>query len=164
MIEKFRWIFRLPDRKKRILLIAIIRTSTAWVMIKVLPYSVWRGRLGHQVPLSEDLFCAGTTIVSDNNELENIVWAHSVLARRAKSVFTCLMIGFSARAMLQTRGYDSLLVLGVDRSGEVNQKRLGAHAWVIHKGVIFSGGDGHEKFVPVAAFGWNTATHNVQRT
>ncbi len=131
---------------------AFANTSLAWFMIKVVPYSRWRRWLGTPVSLAE--------VPSTNSEfkpikdvrLRNVAWAHAVLSRRLGSHFTCLMLGFSARAMLRRRHYGSVLVLGVSRNEEGLNNALGAHAWVIHGDFDIAGGRTPQDYSAVAAF------------
>jgi Transglutaminase-like superfamily len=61
---------------------------------------------------------------------------------------TCLRQALAARRMLRRRGIASSLHLGV-RSGA----EWAAHAWVTVEGTPVVGRPGHERFVPLAAFG-----------
>lgn len=84
--------------------------------------------------------------------LEDVAWAHDLLARRFPRHFTCLMLAISARAMLRRRKAPRLLVLGAKRNRGVPSAPLAAHAWVISEGIEVVGGDTREGHVPVAAY------------
>lgn len=89
---------------------------------------------------------------SENASLSDIYWAHDAIARRSGDHFTCLMLGFSCRAMLRSRGISSVLVLGVGREVENTESSLAAHAWVISRNLAVSGGILTDKYIAVAAY------------
>ncbi len=64
------------------------------------------------------------------------------------------MLALTAREMLQSRGIESRLVLGVERAPNSNRKEpFGAHAWVIANGLTVVGAEGSNRFTPVAVYG-----------
>ena len=143
---------KLPLRRKLILVEALGNTSVAWFMINFVPYSIWKRWLGSPVSLT-DISLEAPPPPAGSEDLKNIAWVHALLSRRMGKHFTCLMLGFSARAMLRRRGHRSLLVLGVGKTKEEAEKRLGAHAWIIHNGYDIVGGSVRKDYTPVAAFG-----------
>lgn len=135
---------------------AMLNTIIAWSMIRLMPYRFWQRWLGEPIPLS-DLPC--DTNMPDRylgHPLGDIIWAHAVLRRRFSKHFTCLMLAFSARAMLRRRGYPSVLVLGVNRDQDTSERSLGAHAWVVYQQYEVSGGEEKESFAAVAAYQMST--------
>ncbi len=77
-----------------------------------------------------------------------------VLQTVSGSRFTCLMLALTAREMLQSRGIESRLILGVERAPNHNRKDpFGAHAWVIANGLTVVGAEGSDRFTPVAVYG-----------
>lgn len=144
---------RMSWRRKMVLSETVLNTAIAWIMVRMLPYWIWRRWLGHPVPL--DSFPKKIVVPgrSDDITLADITWAHKRLGHMSKGVFTCLMLGVSARAMLSRRGIESILVLGAGRRRDGVNLLLGAHAWVIHGTFDIAGGGERNEYTPVAAFG-----------
>ena len=138
--------------RRQILIEALIRTSFAWVMIKSLPYSVWKRWLGTAVPIDTLPTELSRPDRSADCLLVDINWAHDAIERRMGSVFTCLMLAFSSRAMLRSRGQLGVLVLGLDRGGQKLKFDLRAHAWVVSGETVISGGGSFKSHHAVAAF------------
>jgi Transglutaminase-like superfamily len=145
-------LWRLPIRRKLMLAEAFAGTLTAWTMIRFTPYAAWRSRLGFPVPLMSAQVTGAPARNTGNSILEDIAWAHAWLARLFGRRFTCLMLAFSARAMLRRRKFSSLLVLGAKR-GQGAAEKLGAHAWVLCQGFEIVGGETRDGHIPVAAYG-----------
>lgn len=137
---------------KVILAEALLNASIALFMIRVLPYSLWKRWLG----VKKDVIDLPESLEAPNSDsrptLYRIAWAHRILAQRLDTVFTCLMLAFSARAMLHRRGHESVLVLGVSRDRKVDRKPLQAHAWVVYNGVDVAGGGKFTEHRAVAAY------------
>lgn len=145
-------VWRLPLRRKFMLTEAFVCTMAAWAMIKLLPYGAWRSRLGDPMPLNSTRVTGEPARGTGQSQLEDIAWAHAALTRLFAQRFTCLMLAFSAQAMLRRRKFASLVILGVKvRSG--TEERLGAHAWVLSQGIEIVGGETREGHTPVAAYG-----------
>lgn len=142
----------LSKQKKAMLCEALVRVSLAWFMIRVLPYSYWRRWLGNSYPVSKLPTELSAKASSEHAILANVNWAHEAIAFRLGNVFTCLMLGFSARAMLRSRGCVGILVLGVGRNREETLPELGAHAWVICESICVAGELESRKFTAVAAY------------
>lgn len=138
---------------KLLVLEAFVRSSMAWVMVRMVPYRWWKSRLG--VPVSVDV---RLPLSPENLAAARAVSrAHAFLSRRASGVFTCLMLALSARAMLSARGVPHVLVLGVklDKSGAA--QTLAAHAWIVCGNSMFVvGGDQKGSYSPVAAYAYRT--------
>jgi hypothetical protein len=143
--------WRAPMRRKLMLAEALTCTAAAWALVTVMPYTAWRSRLGEAVPLASASLTGASALAAGCPLLEDIAWAHTVLARLFGGRFTCLMLALSARAMLQRRRLPTLLVLGVRRGPEDGSK-LGAHAWVLSQGIEIVGGDTRSGHTPVAAY------------
>lgn len=90
--------------------------------------------------------------LSADSLLIDIDWAHDAIERRMGSVFTCLMLGFSSRAMVRSRGQLGILVLGLDRGSQKLKFDLRAHAWVVSGETVISGGGSFRNHRAVAAF------------
>ena len=127
------------------------RAFVAMIMIRALPYSVWRRWLGKPVALSDVPNQIEIPDARVNDELAEFYWAYAALERHAKFL-TCLMLGFSARALLRGRGLPSVLVLGVERSTGKSKPGLKAHAWVVHQTFDISGGAQKKGYTAVAAY------------
>jgi hypothetical protein len=139
-----------PVRRKLMFMEALARASAAWVMIKLLPYRLWRRRLGilmSKPPPEEPLDAVRNRVVDD------VAWAHHALQRLFGTSFTCLMLAVSARDMLATRGVKSHLFLGVERrTRPTNEDPLGAHAWVKAENRYVVGESRNSQFVIVAIY------------
>lgn len=154
--------FRLPFVRQRLLIEAIANTALAWCMIKCLPYSIWRIWLGPQVDLST---LPDTLHLPDRKaypSLADIHWAHARLRKHFRPSFTCLMLGFSARAMLRRRRVNSVLVLGVSRKCANQKGGLRAHAWVIQGQNDIVGGANRLDYIAVSAHGVSKSEKNAE--
>lgn len=149
---------RMPLRRKSVLWEAFRNTLVAWIMVRLLPYRVWKRWLGR--PVSLDIVPREIAVpgAADGIMLSDIAWAHKRLGQSSRGVFTCLMLGFSARAMLGRRGAEGILVLGAGRTTGEKKTELGAHAWVIHGRYDIAGGGERKDYSPVAAFGLKRTT------
>lgn len=131
----------------------LLNVSVAWLMITILPYSFWRRRLGRIFDIQELPKDLNPPAPDQDSVILDVVWVHAAIKRRFSMIFTCLMLGFSARSMLRRRGYQSIIVLGVGRRDRDESSVLGAHAWVIHNSTDIVGGDDRGDFSAVAAYG-----------
>lgn len=150
---------KMTPHRRWILCEAMANTMVAWTMIRLLPYKLWKRWLGNPVPLGDlppEISMPGP---NDGESLADIAWAHRRLSTASRETFTCLMLGFSARAMLRRRGCESVLVLGVARNGTGQIGALGAHAWLVHQQFDIAGGRERHEYAPVAAYG---NTHTVK--
>lgn len=137
---------------------AISRVSFAWVIVRLLPYKLWRRRLGVLSPLRASDEVAQPVKGEQQQLARDVAWAHGVIERSFGSLFTCLMLALSARDMLARRGLASTIILGVERHTRGNrEKRMGAHAWVKLGDCYIVGKEGSERFTPVAAYCSGTA-------
>jgi hypothetical protein len=154
LLKKIFWImrrsWRLPLTRKLMYVEAFVRLTTAWLLIRLVPYSMWRGLMGQpgEATSPEMTNERGQAIATE------IASLHFVVHRVCGTRFTCLMLALSARGMLKVRGIPSELVLGVNRkSNDRTASKLGAHAWVTSCSVEVIGHEGSETFIPVAAYG-----------
>lgn len=151
----FGWLrrgLRTPFQRKFILVEAFLSTATAWATVRLVPYAIWRPKLGNAVPLAAMQLTGAPARGSGNEVLEDIAWAHALLARRFSRRFTCLMLALSAKAMLRRRQLPSMLVLGAGRRQDGAVTHLGAHAWVLSDGFEIVGGDSRDGHAPVAVY------------
>lgn len=143
-------------RRKIAFIEAFGRSLGAWFLIRLTPYRMWRSRLGTPVPLASATLTGRSARGSGDPVLEDVAWAHAALVRLFGTGFTCLMLAFSARAMLRRRDRPSLLVLGVKRNAEAAATpaadKLAAHAWVVSQGFEVVGGEARQGHMPVAAY------------
>lgn len=129
---------------------AFVRLSSAWLLIRLVPFSAWRGLMGQPGPLPQ----SNAARDQDKAIASEIASLHFVVHRVFGTRFTCLMLALSARGMLKVRGIPSELVLGVKRKADNSQTdKLGAHAWVRSGPIEIIGQEGSEDFTPVAVFG-----------
>lgn len=143
---------RIPVQKKLVLLETLLNSSLALIMIRVLPYDLWKRWLGEEVSKDNVPTILKAPHRSANTDIHNIAWAHAKFAQRFDNLFTCLMLGFSARAMMRRRGYPSLLVLGASRKPKSEGNTLRAHAWVIYQDMDIAGGSIRSDYALVAAY------------
>ena len=151
MNRRLKKFAQLSYRKKCMMVEAYTRAFVALIMIRLLPYSFWRRWLGKSVPLRtvpNEIEAPDPTV---HQELGDIYWTYEVLARHA-SYLTCLMLGFSARALMRRRGLPSILVLGVERESAQSNPNLNAHAWVVHQAFDIAGGAQKSGYTAVAAY------------
>jgi len=73
------------------------------------------------------------------------------VAHRLPGTTTCLAQAIAGSALLSLRGIESTVTLGVARDGTAPQG-LAAHAWLRCGDELLTGGEGHERFVPVASY------------
>jgi hypothetical protein len=140
------------SRYKKVLLVeAFARAMIAMAMIKALPYSFWRRWLGDPVPLELVPRDSKIPDIDADQNLRDMYWAYSTLSRHARFL-TCLMLGFSARALMQRRGLKSVMVLGVERESAAVKPSLNAHAWVVHQSFDIAGGLQKPSYTAVAAY------------
>jgi hypothetical protein len=66
-----------------------------------------------------------------------VAWAITAAARHLPLRSTCLVESLAARAMLQRRGIDCALRLGVRRAADPSP--FAAHAWLEHHGAVVLG-------------------------
>jgi hypothetical protein len=145
-------VWRLPIRRKLVLVEALMRTLAAWIMIRLTPYAAWRSKLGRPLPLTSIQVTGVPAHRSGNALLEEVAWAHGWLGRLFPTHFTCLMLAFSARGMLRQRRVSTVLVLGAKRGQGASIEKLVAHAWVLSQGFEIVGGETREGHIPVAAY------------
>ena len=128
---------------------AIVRLIGAWVLIKLVPYKLWRDILGQP-----GTYGAVATLTFEQAEMAyNIASLHGVLQKAFGTRFTCLMLALSARGMLKARDVPSQLILGVNRkASEHTGSPLCAHAWVTSFNVQIIGHESSETFTAVAFY------------
>lgn len=141
--------WRVPFARKLMYVEALCRLLSAWLLIRMTPYSFWRGRLG-TITKEPDLTSLNASEMAVASQIATL---HSVLLRVFGTRFTCLMLALSARGMLRSSGIPSVLILGVNRKGTAAQAtELGAHAWVKCGTFDVIGHEGSETFIPVAIY------------
>jgi hypothetical protein len=140
----------MPLHRKLVLAEASLCALGAWVLVRCIPYGVWRSKWGASVPLATIQTDGSLVSSSSDSDFAEIAWALQKIERFAGAHVTCLMLAKSAQMMLGRRGFSSVLILGVNRGMETGM--LGAHAWVVCNGVSIVGGEQQSGNVPVAAF------------
>jgi Transglutaminase-like superfamily len=150
LIHIIRRAWVMPRSRKIVLGEGVIRVMIAWFMIRFVPYRRWSHQLGQRSALPD----LGVPGAPPTAFLRDLAWVMNRLRSFSGERFTCLMLALAARAMLHARGTASHLVLGVERRPNLTRREpFGAHAWVIVESVAIVGGEGSERFTPVAAFG-----------
>jgi hypothetical protein len=86
------------------------------------------------------------------------VWSIRATSRLVPGA-TCLTQALAAQVLLAQSGHDSQIEIGVTKDQE---RRFHAHAWVVCGQEIVIGGDGVDRYVPLAA--WNTNIGRANQT
>ncbi len=79
---------------------------------------------------------------------DQCVWAVRATSRCVPAA-TCLTQALAGQVLLARSGYDSRLEIGVAKTGEAGFE---AHAWLICANRIVIGGQGVDKYVPLASW------------
>ncbi len=150
---KLVWImgrfWKVPLSRKLMYVESFFRLMSAWALIRLVPYALWRGLLGKPGSSSD-----GKHASDENKAIAvEVASVHFVIHRVFGTRFTCLMLALSARGMLSLRGVPSELILGVHRKPtDTRDQKLGAHAWVTSCSVEVIGHEGNDTFLPVATY------------
>jgi len=84
-----------------------------------------------------------------NALIARVAWAVSRAAKRSKLRAVCIERGITAQIMLRRRGIDSTLYFGATPNTPTG---LGAHVWVVAKGIDVCGGAVAKDYATLAAF------------
>ena len=115
---------KLPYRKKRIFLTALVLLWILRIGLWALPYSSLRKLV------------SGIRTKPEKGEfaLDEVIWSVEAAGKYVVNS-TCLIKALAAKALLARNGYPSTLRIGVD-----NCEGFVAHAWIEHKGIVILGG------------------------
>lgn len=146
--------WQVPLARKVLLAETVLRTASAWVLIRLTPYKFWGSRLGLPVPVPEEQASIRAGRASWTRLMDDVAWSHHVVSRVFGTTFTCLMLALSARGLLSSRGASGVLVLGVRlrEGGPSSVRAMGAHAWVVSGGAVLVGEMEMAGHTPVAAY------------
>jgi hypothetical protein len=137
-----RTFLSLPAREQRLAVVAAWELTRASLELRLRSRTA-AARLG---PVSHG-DSAPSASDPQLHEARLIGRAITLVAHRLPWHPTCLRQALAAQRMLRRRGIGSELHLGVTGASEA-----GAHAWVTVGGEPVVGGQGLERFVPLAAF------------
>lgn len=87
--------------------------------------------------------------------VNRLTWAVEAAAKRMKSA-TCLCKALALQRLLARNGHYSELRIGVDKS----DGRITAHAWLVHKGRVLTGGAEMKSYKLLAA--WATRSDGAR--
>ncbi len=158
--RSFKHWARLSWSQRFMLFECTLRTTRNWFVIRALSYRQWSGRLGQRVDFDTQ---AAVAYTSADPHIKDIAWCLRAIQNASGNRFTCLMLALTASEMLKSRGIESRLVLGVERSPHSTRNEpFRAHAWVIANGITVVGGEGNHSFTPVAVYRAYDNENNVR--
>jgi transglutaminase superfamily protein len=137
-------VVRLPAGDRSRALEAVAQLVRASVELRATSYSNTVGLLGTPEPGVPDVRVGAARLLEAERVGRAVARAATLLPWHP----TCLRQALAVRRMLRRRGIASSLHLGVKNGAE-----WAAHAWVTVEGEPVAGRPGHERFVPLAAFG-----------
>lgn len=117
---------------------ALAQTAFVWAKVRLLPSRHWRRWLEPRSGLED----APPQLARDLRRLIDVL--SPALPRRTR----CLICAMAARAMLERRGYGSVLSLGAD----IGKPSLAAHAWLSAGSIIVTGRENMADYKEVARF------------
>jgi len=147
-VQQARWRFwRLPLRRKALLLPALCLLCWATVCVRWLPFkhiASFLGDSGHvaQGPLTP----AQLTVCQD------WAWVLGAVARRLPWTATCLMLALAGQVGLRRHGVPATVYLGVAYSQAQDTSPFDAHAWLCCEGEYVTGAHEAARFKPIAWF------------
>ncbi|HEY4785222.1 MAG TPA: lasso peptide biosynthesis B2 protein [Bacteroidales bacterium] len=139
-VKKF---FRLTPVDKKLFFEALFTSIRVKLMVTFLPLRWYARQLGVQHSLSSDS--------SDDNSYSLVYKISQAIVRCRKSIpwqNRCLVEAITAKRMLQKRGLQSTLYLGVNKK----DKKMTAHAWLRCGTIFVTGNRGKDNFVTVNTF------------
>ncbi len=134
-----RRLLALPPAERRLLITSVLLVVAARAGLRLLPYATVRQlatRLARPAKCPPRL------------PAERIAWAVSAAGRRVPGGRNCLAQAIVAWVLLGRHGHDALIRLGVTHTPG---RRLEAHAWLEHDGVVLLGGEGATRYTPLPA-------------
>ena len=131
-----RRLLALPPAEQRLLITAVLLFVAVRAALRLLHYATVRRlatRLAHPAK-------------GRHLPAERIAWAVSAAGRRVPGGRNCLGQALVAWALLGHHGHNALIRLGVMHTPG---RRLEAHAWLEHNGVVIVGGHGAARYTPL---------------
>jgi hypothetical protein len=84
-------------------------------------------------------------------DVEKIGWSLRAVSARTPWESACLTQALAGMVMLQRRGIQAFLLLGVSRA-DSGPDSMAAHAWLKCGEAIVTGAGGHERFIVISTF------------
>lgn len=136
------WLYLSPTQKRtfREATLALLR-ARLWIKK---PFKTISTTLGH--PQAEGFH--QTLDLNTLAELRLIRTSISVMSRYVPWQSKCLVQALAAQQMLNRRGIEYTLYLGVQK----NQEEMKAHAWLRVGRYFITGGQGHASYTPVQSY------------
>jgi hypothetical protein len=129
---------RLPARRRRLVLRAIVAVAGFRVALPLLPFR-WVQALAARARRSS---------TGAQSSREDIAWSVISVGRRLRS--TCLVDALALQALLLREGHDANLRIGVAKTAA---GRLEAHAWLDSGGHVLVGGPESARFTELPLSG-----------
>ena len=138
-------LLRSGTGRKRLLIEASVLLCLAAVLVRLVPFRRWSGRLGTaDVPVGEAQRTEHVEL------LREVARAVDRVNGWSGGRFTCLMQAVAGKVMLDRRHIPNTLGLGVRPTPEAQGMGIAAHAWLNSGSVVVLGGEGHTEYTVVA--------------
>jgi hypothetical protein len=137
--------FRMPMRKKRILISTLAWICIAWFFVRILPFRQLAPHLGGAVKKQAELNTRTST--QSAREMANLL---NTLVRYLPWSATCLMQVLAAQFWLKRRGIPATIYFGVNTSERSDA--IKAHAWLLCGDEILIGKSESAQFKPIIVF------------
>jgi hypothetical protein len=146
VIRRLTKFVRLPPTDQRLVAEAAAWLTVARLLLAAVPFRWIAPLLGHRYAPA-----ASCSPVEGHHEaIRQIARALHQAAGGLPWNCTCLVKAIAGKAMLQCRGIESSLVLGVKKDVT---RSMQAHAWLQAGALVLTGGDGLEGYTDIARFG-----------
>jgi hypothetical protein len=132
-IRRIRKFFQIPGRERALMLEALYWLMIYTFLIYIIPFRWWQDRIGRKMqPWQEEYVSKG--------QMQKIGLIRRSVFRAKKALLgfpKCFALSLTLKKMLQKRGIDSTLYLGVKKNGN---ESLIAHAWLKSGDITVYGG------------------------
>lgn len=133
MIAVCRRFGTLNPKNRRLVLEAALLAIGVWTGLRLLQFQTLRRALGYYVISARVRDDRQPT--SPEATVNQVAWAVTAVAAHLPVSLTCLVKALAVDAMLQRRGFDSVLRIGVRE----HSTPLQAHAWIEWNGKVVMG-------------------------
>lgn len=139
-VNKF---LRLSSADKFLLVKTAFLLGTMRLGLRMLPFRTMLGLLARMAKAAPDLH------PTDQALADKMTWAVGVAKCYILGTTTCLAQAFAVKVLLNRRGCQASLRIGVERGGE---GQFQAHAWVESQGRVMVGGGELSRYTPLPHF------------
>ncbi len=150
---------RVPARRLRRGPGAWLLAGTAWLLLGTMrallvfvPFKRTMALLGMRIVPPADVLVAAVPVDPDDPGLGRVPWAITAAMRRTPWESKCLAQALAGSVMLRAGGEPSRVYFGVRPADPGQDRAMTAHAWLVSRGRILTGADGHEEYTVVAAY------------